>query len=85
MDKPRKFMAKLRPDVHEWLTVAAAQRYDLHWTMNDMLVSALMYYMFLPEDTLTSDGMCACCYSPPTTGHRSTCRYSATCGGPDTA
>ena len=78
-------MAKLPPDVHDWLGAAAAARHPR--TMNDMLVKALVFYMHLPEDTIDNDGsgLRACCYTSPTAGHRGTCRYSSMRGGPDSS
>jgi hypothetical protein len=89
MDKPRKdvkFLAKLPPDVHDWLKIATAERSDIHMTMNRLLIEALRYYMTRPEDALDDNHRRICCGTDGTThpgtgvlrsGHRGTCRYSA--------
>lgn len=80
-DKAVKFMAKLPPDLHHWLKVAAAERSDLSVTMNDLLVQALEYYQMQPAEALDASGLRVCCGTSPDGGHRGTCRYSLMRGG----
>ena len=80
-DEPVKFMAKLPPDLHHWLKVAAAERSDLSVNMNDLLVQALRYYQTQPAGALDDSGLRVCCGTSPEGGHRGTCRYSLMRGG----
>lgn len=91
MGKPRKLKVELPPDVYEWLASAAHDRQVLHMTPERMLVRVLESAVFAaqhaPEEALDPDGsgMRICCYTPPMTSHRGTCRHSAERGGADYA